>query len=240
MFFIRNLVGKLVLNVNLIQTRVMKMNKEQAKEMKLFYVKVISLFVIILTLFWSCGSDEEELTSSANEPEDTTEPEDTENELEDNELNAPIIQTPAPLIHLADNLDEQDQLGWCIDTRGNGFAEDLHAHSCKSNGGDVQFFYNEETYQICSVEYTGFCVEMSGGPVEGISLSLVESNADSPDQKFIYYEDSGEFRPEEDTNLCLAVGATSASAGIYMSRSLTLEPSSETEESLKKWIIVSN
>ena len=55
---------------------------------------------------------------------------------------------------------------------------------------------------------------------------------DSPEQKFIYNEDSGEFRPEEDTSLCLAVGDTSAAAGIYMSRSLTLERSSEIEERL--------
>ncbi len=67
-----------------------------------------------------------------------------------------------------------------------------------------------------------------------MSLSLVESNMDSPNQRFIYNEDNGEFRPEEDTSLCLAVGETSAAAGIYMFRSLTLELSSETEEKYKK------
>jgi len=61
----------------------------------------------------------------------------------------PILQTPSPVIYLADNLDEQDQLGYCIDTRGRGFNEKLHAHSCKAKGGDVQFFYNKETLQIC-------------------------------------------------------------------------------------------
>ena len=30
--------------------------------------------------------------------------------------NAPIIQTPAPIIYLNDNLDEKDKLGWCFDT----------------------------------------------------------------------------------------------------------------------------
>lgn len=203
------------------------MNKEQAKTMMPFYIKVMSLFVILTALFWGCGSDEEEPTTLIDE-------------LEDTELNAPNIQTPTPLIHLADNLDEQDQLGWCIDTRGNGFAEDLHAHSCKPNGGDVQFFYNEETNQICSVEYPGFCIEMSDGIAQGMNLSLVDCDSDLPEQRFVYYEDSGEFRPEGDDNLCIAVGTTSASAGIYMSRSLTLELSSETEESLKKWVIVSN
>ena len=54
-----------------------------------------------------------------------------------------------------------------------------------------------------------------------MSLRLVESDTSSSDQKFIYNDDSGEFVPEEDT-LCIAVGETSAAAGIYMSRSLTL------------------
>lgn len=204
-----------------------KTNKEQVTEIKLNHRKAMSLFFVIISVFLgSCDSNEEAFPSSPIEPEDTT------------VVNAPIIQTPSPVIHLADNLDEQDQLGWCIDTRGNGFNEELHAHSCKASGGDVQFIYNEETRQICSAEYTGFCIEMSGGPIQGMSLSLVESNIESPEQKFVYNEDSGEFRPEEDTTLCLAVGATSATAGIYMFRSLTLEISSEIEEKFKKWVIV--
>ncbi len=49
----------------------------------------------------------------------------------------PQLQTSAPVIFLADNLDEQDKLGWCIDTQGRGFSERLHAHSCKPQGGNV-------------------------------------------------------------------------------------------------------
>ena len=29
----------------------------------------------------------------------------------------PVLQTPEPVIYLADNIDEQEELGWCIDTR---------------------------------------------------------------------------------------------------------------------------
>ena len=166
-----------------------------------------------------------------------------ENEIDDTTVdvtsaNPPILQTPSPVIHLADNLDEQDQLGYCIDTRGKGFNEELHAHSCKPSGGDVQFFYNKETLQICSVEYTGYCIEMPGRALKGMSLRLVESDTSSSDQKFIYNKDSGEFLPEEDLTLCLAVGETSAAAGPYMSRSLTLELSSETDVKLKQWVIL--
>ena len=166
-----------------------------------------------------------------------------ENEIEDKMVdvtnaNLPIIQTPSPVIHLADNLDEQDQLGYCIDTRGRGFNVDLHAHSCKERGGDVQFFYNKETLQICSVEFTGYCIEMPGGALKGMSLRLVESDTSSTDQKFIYNEDNGEFVSEEDLTLCLAVGETSRAAGTYMARSLTLELSSEKDVKLKQWIIL--
>lgn len=179
--------------------------------------------LIMLTFFfafYSCGK------SGANEPELIV------------EFNAPFIQTPAPLIHLADNLDEQDKLGWCIDTQGIGFNEDLHVHSCKPAGGDVQFYYNEETSQICSVEYVDFCIEMTGGPMAGMSLRLVKSDPNSSEQKFIYDEESGEFRPESNDKLCLAAGVTSAAAGRYMSRTLSLEIVSDTDVSLKKWVIV--
>jgi len=224
----------------------MEINRKMAKEIKIYHSSPISLFLLIIaTFFWSCDSNNEASPNSSIETDDTTILVtdttlimDTTDIVDTMVLNAPIIQTPSPVIHLADNLDEQDQLGWCIDTRGNGFNEELHAHSCKASGGDVQFIYNEETRQICSAEFTGFCIEMSGGAVEGMSLSLVESDIDSPQQKFIYNKESGEFNPEEDTNLCLAVGETSAAAGIYMFRTLTLELSSEKEEEFKKWIIV--
>ncbi|MEP3045222.1 MAG: hypothetical protein ABJL55_04815 [Roseibium sp.] len=41
----------------------------------------------------------------------------------------PVLQTPAPVIFLADNMDEKDDLGWCIDTLGRGFGERLQTHS---------------------------------------------------------------------------------------------------------------
>ena len=202
----------------------MQIIKEHIKKMKNCHTKHVSLIcMIILMFFMSCSKQVETVPSF---DEDTT------------VVNPPIIQTPSPVIHLADNLDEQDQLGYCIDTRGNGFNQNLHAHSCKASGGDVQFTYNENTRQICSAEFTDFCVEMSGGPLVGMSLILVQSDTSSSDQKFIYNEDSGEFVPEDDPTLCLAVGETSAAAGIYMSRSLTLELSSETDVELKKWVIL--
>ena len=40
----------------------------------------------------------------------------------------PELQTAAPVIYLADNLDERSNLGWCIDTVGRGFGDQLQAH----------------------------------------------------------------------------------------------------------------
>ena len=54
----------------------------------------------------------------------------------------PYIKTPSPVIYLENNLDEKDNLGYCLDTIGRGFADKLHAHSCKPRGGDVQFRYD--------------------------------------------------------------------------------------------------
>ena len=211
----------------------MNLEKDKTREISFVYRKItIFSLIIMLAFFWSCDSSDNDFPSLPNEPQDTTGV-----VIDTMPVNAPSIQTPSPVIHLADNLDEQDQLGWCIDTRGNGFNEELHTHSCKASGGDVQFIYDEDTRQICSYEFTGFCIEMSGGPVEGMSLILVESDTDSPDQKFIYNA-SGEFVPEENTNLCLAAGETSGVAGIYMFRTLTLELSSETDVNLKRWVIV--
>ena len=197
--------------------------------MKNYNLKYRSLLCLIVFSL-SCSKKEGAAQVIENEVEDKT--------VDVTTANPPIIQTPSPVIHLANNLDEQDQLGYCIDTRGKGFNEELHAHSCKPSGGDVQFFYNKETLQICSVGYIGFCIEMPGGASKGMSLRLVESNMSSSDQKFIYNEDSGEFVPEANLTLCLAVGETSAAAGIYMSRSLTLELSSETDVKLKQWVIL--
>ena len=152
-------------------------------------------------------------------------------------LNAPLIQSPNPIIYLADNLDEQDRLGFCIDTDGKGFSDSLQVHSCKPNGDDVLFYYDEETQQICSATYPGFCAAMLGGPQAGMKISLVESDTESPDQKFAYDDDTGEIWPIENAALCLAAGSQSDDAGPYMSRTLSLQPRDQTDKSLKTWVV---
>lgn len=185
--------------------------------------------ILLLAIFMGCNSNKKE---KQNQTE--IQKIETEENLNSNE---PNIQSPEPIIYLADNLDEQDNLGYCIDTKNRGFNDTLHVHSCKPNGEDVLFYYNEDTQQICSATYPGFCAAMIGGPKIGMTISLVKSDPKSAEQKFIYDKESGEFRPKANTELCLAAGNESDDAGPYMSRTLSLQPRENTDKSLKTWII---
>lgn len=150
----------------------------------------------------------------------------------------PDIQTPAPVIHLADNLDEADDLGWCIDTLGRGFAEQLQAHSCKPEGGDVQFYYDAESRQIISAEYAGKCATLHDTAAIGVTFDLLDCVADDGAQRFAYETETLTFHPEGHDDFCIAVGPTSRSAGPFMSRTLELANCAETAPELLQWIIV--
>jgi len=150
---------------------------------------------------------------------------------------APQLQTPAPVIYLADNMDEKDELGWCIDTLGRGWSEQLQTHSCKPQGGDVQFSYDEETRQIESVEFPGKCATLHEAAAAGVSFDLLDCSATSAAQLFSYNAGTLEFMPEGDGSLCIAAGAASKSAGPFMSRDLELAPCASTDASLKQWVV---
>lgn len=90
---------------------------------------------------------------------------------------SPKPQSGKPVIYLADNLDEQDQLGWCIDTLGRGFQEKLQTHSCKpaSEGGtDTQFSYDANSGQIRSVPYKGKCMTFAEPDHETVPFHLLD------------------------------------------------------------------
>ena len=147
----------------------------------------------------------------------------------------PSLRTPAPVIYLADNLDEQDRLGWCIDTVGRGFGERLHAHSCKPRGGDVQFAYDAATRRIVSATFAGKCATLVAPAAAGVSLGLVDCSKDSAEQNFDYDAEAMAFRPGGDRTLCLAAGAASRTAGPFMSRDLALAPCASTEARHRQW-----
>ena len=149
----------------------------------------------------------------------------------------PDLKTPAPVIYLADNLDEQDKLGYCIDTVGRGFGERLHAHSCKPRGGDVQFTHDSDARRLMSATFAGKCAELLAPAAPGVTFGLVDCAEDSSGQDFDYESDEMEFRSGSDETLCLAVGEASRSAGPFMSRDLLLVPCNSTDTWFRQWII---
>jgi hypothetical protein len=148
----------------------------------------------------------------------------------------PNLQTPAPVIHLADNLDEDYQLGWCIDTKGRGFSDKLHAHSCKPRGGDVQFSFDRKHGLIKSATFDNKC--LAGlGPDLGTRFGLIDCKKGSPFQSFKYISSTQEFRSNAIINGCIAVGKDSRSAGPFMARDLYIADCQSVEPKFRKWII---
>jgi len=150
---------------------------------------------------------------------------------------APELQTVAPVIYLADNLDERNNLGWCIDTVGRGFGDKLHAHSCKPEGGDVQYYYDEETKRIISSAFEGKCMDWSDPTNEDIPFGLLDCTTDIS-QQFTYDAETMLISPESDESLCVTVAETSQPAGRYRKRALKLSVCDETDNPLKEWIML--
>ena len=152
----------------------------------------------------------------------------------------PVLKSGTPVIYLSDNLDEKDKLGWCIDTIGRGFADTLHAHSCKParNGpNDTQFSYDSETGQIRSAAFEGKCMSFSGPDSDEPNFGLLDCVAGEGSQKFDYDPESMEFRIDGDRNLCVAVAHASNAAGPFMSRGLISANCAAIESRFKQWVV---
>ena len=146
------------------------------------------------------------------------------------------IQTPAPVIHLQENLDEADGLGWCIDTVGRGYAEHLHAHSCKPRGGDVQFSHEAVSGTIRSVAFPDKCVVALPEDARTV-FGLADCDAEDAAQRFAYDSDTLAFHDAGDPTRCIAVGKDSRSAGPFMSRDLVWADCGSSDPRLRSWII---
>ncbi|WP_153768951.1 RICIN domain-containing protein [Labrenzia sp. CE80] len=149
----------------------------------------------------------------------------------------PTIQTVGPVIHLADNLNEEAKLGWCIDTEGRGLGDQLHAHSCKPNGDDVLFSYVPDTGMIKSATYEGLCMAYNApGSLEN-PFGLITCDDTDPNQRFNYDVASMEMHLAADEQKCVTVAETIDDAGPYQSRDLILGDCAELELSFKQWVI---
>jgi len=153
---------------------------------------------------------------------------------------APDLQSGTPVIYLADNLDEPEKLGWCIDTQGRGFGEMLHAHSCKPAGQgdrDTQFSYNAESGQIRSVAFPEYCMTFSSPDDMASPFGLMKCMADDAQQTFAYDEASMEIRIGGDASTCVLVAPDSFKAGPFHSRGLLHADCGSVEDKFKQWIV---
>ena len=75
-----------------------------------------------------------------------------------------MLQTPEPVIYLADNLDEQDNLGWCIDILGRGWSEQLFTYNAETSE-----FMPEGDHSLCIAAGAG---SQSAGPFMSRILEL--------------------------------------------------------------------
>ena len=153
---------------------------------------------------------------------------------------APNVPTPPPYIVLADNIDEPNGYGFCLDTKGRGQGELMHSHSCKPDRGensyDVRFRFDTATGQIQSNTYAGQCVQVlrSGRSSEFALLPCSEA----PGQKFTTGDGDGTIRLASDAESCMIVAPNTRPAGPWVARDLQLASCAETEDIRKRWTIV--
>ena len=150
---------------------------------------------------------------------------------------APNIQTVGPIIHLADNLNEEANLGWCIDTDGRELTDLLHAHSCKPSGDDVLFSFSSGSGMIESATYEGLCMAYNA-PENAINpFGLITCNAEDPAQIFAYDTDNMQIHLASDDTQCLTVAEAIDEAGPFQSRDLILAACDALDPSFKQWVI---
>lgn len=153
---------------------------------------------------------------------------------------APALQNTGPVIYLADNLDEKDNWGYCIDTQDRGRTERIQLHSCKPDSDnsldrDVLFSLNAETGRIEHVEFAGFCLIVNEAGAE-TALGLLTCD-DSDPQKFTFDAGTGEIHPGADAETCLVASPDSKNAGPFMSRPLNIAACADTQAELKTFVV---
>ncbi|MEM9605589.1 MAG: hypothetical protein AAGA11_22210 [Pseudomonadota bacterium] len=152
---------------------------------------------------------------------------------------APDLQSGTPVVYLADNLDEQDKLGWCIDTKGRGFNENLHAHSCKpaTRGiSDTQFAYDADSGHLRSVPFEGKCMQLRDRADPVFPFALLDCVDDAVSQRFVHDPNTRELRIGADPSHCVVVATQSTAAGPFMSRDLLVALCDSVAEPYKQWI----
>lgn len=158
---------------------------------------------------------------------------------------APQVPSDPPFIVLADNLDEPNGYGFCLDTAGRDLSDFAHTHSCKpvaqdASGNtipnDTQFTYDPGTMRVESVAFPGVCMQVLMSNYL-TAFGLLGCN-DHPRQKFVLSSEDQTLRLHQDQTMCVSVAAETLEAGPWSRRDLALTPCNETEDQLKHWIFV--
>lgn len=158
---------------------------------------------------------------------------------------APDIPSDPPYIVLSANLDEPNGYGFCMDTYGAGQSDLMQTHTCKPAkpgaernyaGNDTRFYYSQETQQVMSYAFDGYCMQALIAS-ELTVFALLECS-DHARQKFVYDTEDETIRLAEDQSRCVTVSAETVPAGPWVKRSLNLETCDDTDASLKQWTVV--
>lgn len=158
---------------------------------------------------------------------------------------APQVPSDVPFIVLADNLDEPNGYGFCLDTAGRGLSDFVQAHSCKPPAkdgagnptpNDTQFMYDADNMRVESVAYPGVCMQVLMSTYT-TAFALLDCD-DHPRQKFVLSSEDQTLRMGEDQTMCVSVTSETIEAGPWSRRDVALTACDETEDALKQWTFV--
>ena len=157
----------------------------------------------------------------------------------------PEVPSDPPYIVLSANHDEPNGYGFCMDTYGAGQSDLMQTHTCKPakagesrnySGYDTRFEYSEETQQVMSYAFEGYC--MQALLANDLTVFALLECSDHPRQKFVYSAEDQTFALAEDQSRCVTVSSETVPAGPWVKRPLQLESCEDTDASLKQWTIV--
>jgi len=150
------------------------------------------------------------------------------------------VQTP--YLRIDDNLEEPENLGFCVDLRGWNPVrfEDAQAHSCKPSGGRAGGGTDEEFEPrggaiVGRADADGRCLQAKSATAgSGVDVPLCDGT--EPLQRFSWQAATGTLRLEAST-LCLGVGDSLRAANSFWARDLILAECGTTDAKYITWRI---
>ena len=123
----------------------------------------------------------------------------------------------------------------------------MQTHTCKpktaegtprdDSGHDVRFEYDAASKKVSSYAFEGQCMQVL--IATGKSAFALLDCSDHPHQKFVYQESDKTLRLDADEKYCVTVDSNTQEAGPWVKRQLNLAECSETDATLKQWLVSS-